>query len=148
MEIAVAEREFTVEAPQQRVWDQLARASLNSVEGMEQIEFIDEENFTAKVRLKLALVSLSVPLKGKILEASPIERLVVALQERVAGGIIELKQKTAFTLLPESEGRTKVVCKAVTEMSTAVLRWALLWKVRSVAEKGLVGIEEQLKKLS
>ena len=71
MDSTIAEREFVIEAPQQRVWPELPRMILNSVEGMEQIEFIDEENFAAKVNLKWAFLSLSVPTRGRILEIAP-----------------------------------------------------------------------------
>ena len=147
MESILDERKFSPRASLPKVWSETAKVVLNSVEGMEQIQFVDEENFTARLNIKVAFISLGVPLKGRLLEASPKEKMVVALSEKMVGGLIQLSQKITINLEPGDEGGTKITCITTSEMP-ALLKLLISWKLRSELVKGFTTMEVKFKKLA
>ncbi len=145
MEIPTTGSEFTVEVTRERVWDLLGRAIFDSLQGMEKMDVIDENNFRAELKAKAFGIPLTMYLTGEMTDILPPEALSVRLTARSKWNLITLVQKITFTSNSAGEGKTTVVCKALVEYLTPLFRWALLGQVKSQAKQIFDGIEEHIK---
>ena len=148
MEILTAERKFTVEATRERVWDLLGRAIFDSLQGLEKMKVIDENNFRAELKTRAFGIPLTMYLRGEMTDILPPETISVRLAVRSKWNLISLVQRVTFTSNSAGEGKTEVVCKALAEDLNPLFRGALLGQVKSQANQILACIEERLKQLA
>ena len=142
----LAERKFTVEAPAQRVWKLLGRVIFDSLE-MEKFHAIDDRNFDALLRVKLAFFDLPMQVKGVMTDITPLKSLTVRLEVKGPGGI-HVNQEVSIALAPANGGKTEVSCRASVERMRALLKPFLLGTMRSVSGKILGSLEERLRQLA
>ncbi|MFC2005903.1 hypothetical protein ACFLVG_02965 [Chloroflexota bacterium] len=148
METLIAEKKFSVEASQERVWDLLGKVILNSLHGLEKMEVMDENNFRAELKARTFGIPLIMRLRGETTDISPPEALSVRLIAKSKWDLITLVQRITFTLNSAGEEKVTLVCKAVAEELSPILRWFFLWPVKSLARQTLESIEERLKQLA
>ena len=148
MSIILAEREFTLAAPQDRVWRLLGKVSLNSLPGMEQMDILDENTFRARLRVKVAFVELFMKVRGDIIDVTPPESFAVKFQMDGPGGVFTLKQTVDFAIRTIDTDRTRVACRAVAEDMGIFFRVALLGQARRFAGATFDAIENRLKELA
>jgi len=115
---------------------------------MERVKILDQDNFSALVRVKAGLFKLKMYLIGEIVEVSPPKSLVVIIKLKSMCAIIQLSQRVIFLLSSVDEGNTEVTCQVVMEkiapfFFTILLRW-----IRAMAEDTLHGIKAYLGQLS
>ena len=147
-ETIIAEREFIIEASQERLWHIIGGVILNSLSGLERVEVLDDNNWQALLRVRLGFVVLNMSLKGEMTDMSPPETLGVRLRARSKGGILQLNQKITITFTPIDEAKTGVTCKATVEGMGTLFRLFLLGRARSFAQSVFHNIEERLKYLA
>ncbi len=104
----IVQRQFVIDAPQQRVWDLLARVIYQCLP-LEKMDIVNERTFNAEVRWNLAFIGLTFHLKGEFIDISPPNFLSCALSMK--RGLIQLGLKVAFTLRPVNHHKTEVVCR-------------------------------------
>lgn len=142
----LAERKFIVEASGQRVWKLLGRVIFDSLE-MERFHAVDDRNFDARLKVKLAFLTLPMQVKGVMTDITPLKSLTVRLE--VEGlGVIHLEQEVTIAMSPAEGGKTEVVCRASLEKMGALLKPFLLGRMRSFSGKILESLEERLRQLA
>lgn len=116
---------------------------------MERVKVLDQDKFRALVRAKVGLFQLKMHLKGEMTEISPPQSLVVAIELRSRGGIIQLSQKVSFSLKAVDEGNTEVSYQVVLEnIVPFFLQPFLRRKATAIAQDTLLGIRTYLEQLS
>ena len=144
-EIETARTTFVIEAPNQRVWNLLGRAIFDSMQGLEQMKVIDENNFRANLKVKVFGIPVVMKIRGETSDITPPERLVTKLGTKGLGGLVSLNQVIYITLKPEGEGKTKIEAWAVAEGLNAMFKIALLGQVKHQAKQIFGTIESRLK---
>jgi len=148
METLLAEKKIAAEASRERVWDLLGTLIFDSLEGLEKMEIIDENNFRAELKAKAFGLPLTWYLRGEMIDISPPQALSVKLAAKSKWNLITVVQKISFTLNSRGEGRSAMVCQAVAEDLTPLIRWVFLGQVKSLAQQIFDSIEDRLKQLA
>jgi len=144
----IGEKDFVVEASRERVWRLIGKVIFSSLPGMEQVEILDENNFRALLRMKVLWVQLSAKLKGEMVDMAPPENFSVNLALEGLGGLLKMKQKVTFTVIPAEKGKTAVNCKATAEKMGILFRALLLGQAQRFARATFEAIEKRLKELA
>ncbi len=148
MEEVIASRKFVVKAPSERVWDLLGGVVMGNLPGLEAMHALDENNFDALMRVKVAFITLPMRLKGQIIaDADHPESLGISLGAKW-GGLVQLSQKVTFTVNPIDKDNTEVVCESIAQGMKPLTRLFLLGRVKSMARTTLQGIEQRLQELA
>lgn len=145
--IMFATRTFIIDASQETVWHLIGRAILESMPGMERMEIIDENNFSAVLRVKMNFIVVNMHLTGEFVNSSPPQLLGVRLRGKSLGGLVQVNQMVSIVLAIVDKGKTEVVCQATMEGLSTLMRMLLLWQARRVAGDIFEGIERRLKQL-
>jgi len=143
--MVIAEKQFIINSSQQRIWELLLKSVLRFMP-FERMRPTSEKSVQALLRVKMGFISLPMDVDVEIVKASPPELLVTILNSRGMGGLINLKQKATFKLIPKDEDKTTVDCKIVAEEIGIIVRMFLLWRVRAIAWDSFQGLEERLNK--
>jgi len=144
----IAEKDFVVEASQERVWRLIGKVIFSSLPGMEQVEILDENNFRALLRMKVLWVQLSMNLKGQMVDVLPPESFSVRLSLEGPGGLFKTDQRVAFAITRVENNKTAVGCKATIENMGFLPRVMLLGQARRFARSTFEAIEKRLKELA
>ena len=147
-ETLIAERKFVIEASQERLWQLIGRVIFSSLQGVERLEIIDENNWQALLRVKLGFIVLNMNLTGEMVDTSPPDTLGVRLRAKSKGGVLQLNQKVTVKFTVIDEAKTEVFCKAIAEGVGPLFRLFLLGRARSFAGGIFDSIEERLKYLA
>ncbi len=147
METFIAEKRLAAEASQERVWDLLGTLIFDSLEGLEKMEIIDENNFRAELKAKAFGLPLTWHLRGEMIDITPPASLSVQLTAKSKGDLITVVQKITFSLDAAGEERTTLTCQAVAVDLPPLMRWVMLGEVRKLAQQIFDTIEERLKQL-
>jgi len=141
--MVIAEKKFIINSSQQRIWELLLKSVLRFMP-FERMRPITEKSVRALLRVKMGFISLPMDVEVEIVEASAPELLVTVLNSKGMGGLINLKQRATFKLVPVDENKTEVDCNIVAEEMGIIVRIFLLWRVRTVARDSFQGLEERL----
>ena len=87
--IALAEREFIVNANPDRVWRLIGKVIFSVLPGMESMEILDENNFRALLRVKMIGAEWVLKLRGEMVDISPPESFSVRLLLEGLGGLVK-----------------------------------------------------------
>ena len=148
-ELALAQSEFVVKAPIDRVWSLMGRVITSTMPGLERMKPVDESNFRAILRVKVAFISIPMRLLGQVGGGGyETGTLTVNLKAKGMGGIIKLNQKVKFTITAVNEDETEVGCEAVAEDLDLLSRVLLLGIVRKMGKDILAKIEKRLKQIA
>ena len=147
METLIAEKKLAADASRERIWDLLGTLIFDSLEGLEKMEIIDENNFRAELKAKAFGFPLTWHLKGEMTDIYPPETLSVRLTAKSKGSLITVVQKITFSLDDAGEGQTTMVCRAVAENLAPYLRWVFLGQVKTLAQQIFDSMAERLKQL-
>ena len=138
----IAESEFTIDSPQERVEELLMKAMISALQP-EGMDASDERSFVAMVRAKIGPIGLPLDMVGEVV--SPTNPMEFMIKFRGQGGIIWLNQKATFTLTPINEGKTEVMCQVDAEGMATLLKTLLMWRIRSFANEILQSFETRLR---
>ncbi len=147
METIIAQKRIPAEASRERVWDLLGTLIFDSLEGLEKMEIIDENNFRAELKAKAFGLPLTWHLRGEMIEISPPESLSVQLTAKSKGDLITMVQKITFHLQSAGEEGTTLICQAVAKDLPPLMRWVMLGEVKKLAQQIFDTVEERLKQL-
>ena len=147
METFIAEKKLAAEASHERVWDLLGTLIFDSLEGLEKMEIIDENNFRAELKAKAFGLPLTWHLRGEMIDISPPTSLSVQLTAKSKWDLIMVGQKITFSLDAAGEERTTLTCRAVAVDLPPLIRWVMLGEVKKLAQQIFDTIEERLKQL-
>ena len=147
METFIAEKRLAAEASPERVWDLLGTLIFDSLEGLEKMEIIDENNFRAELKAKAFGLPLTWHLRGEMIDISPPASLSVKLIAKSKWDLITVVQKITFSLEAVGEGETTLTCRAMAEDLPPLMRWAMLGEVKKLTQQIFDTIEERLKQL-
>lgn len=148
MSTLIAEKNFAVAAPRERVWRLIGKVIFGILPGMEKVEILDENSFRAILRMKVLGVRLIMRLKGEMVDVSPPESFSVILLLEGPGGLFKAKQKVTFAMTPVENGKTSVACKATIENMEPLPRLLLLGQAQRFANSTFAAIEKRLKELA
>jgi len=148
MSIDIAEKNFAVEASQERVWRLIGKVIFSSLPGLENVEILDENSFRAILRMKVLGVQWSMKLRGEMVDISPPESFSVKLFIESPGGLFTMEQKVTFTMTVVDKSKTAVACKATADSMGILFRALLLGQARRFARSTFEAIEKRLKELA
>ena len=148
MKIQIARSKYVIEAARERVWGLLPFSIFNGVEGIEKISVLSEKVFRAEMPIRLSFIRLKAHLSGKIMDIHEPETLAVALEAKVIGGLIQVKQNIVFTLNSSHVDETEVSCEVVANGIGPIFRWILLKRAQATGQTTLDNIEKYLKRLA
>ena len=150
METLIAEKNLNAETSQERLWDLLGTLIFDSLEGLEKMEIIDENNFRAELKAKAFGIPLTWYLRGEMIDISPPQALSVKLIAKSKWNMITVVQKITFHLHSVGEGKSTMGCVAVAEAEDLppLIRWVFLGQVKSLAQQIFDSIEDRLKQLA
>jgi len=140
----IAERKFSINSSQQRIWDLLLKAVLSSMP-FERMQVQSEKNVRALLKAKAWFISLPMDVEIEIVGISPPESLVSVLKAKGMKGIIWLKQSSNFTLRPINESQTEVACTVEDGGMATILRMFMSGQVKAFTNDALNKVEERLK---
>ncbi len=144
MKAPIVQRQFVIEASQQRVWDLLGRTVYGCLP-LEKMNIVNETTAYAVLRWRLGFISLPLDLKLELVDISPPGLLGSKIW--VKKQVIQLVAlKVTFTLRPVNKGRTEVVCTAMEEGGGTILRWLLGGQQRSFTEGMFDSIRARLER--
>ena len=143
--MVIAEKNFVINSSQKRIWELLLKSVLRFMP-FERIRPKSEKSVQALLKVKMGFITLPMDVEVDIVEASAPEKLVTILNSKGMGGLINLKQKATFQLIPAGEDKTTVDCHIEAEKIGILVRLFLLWRVKSVARDSFQGLEERLNK--
>jgi hypothetical protein len=144
----IATRKFVIEASSDRVWSLMGRVIFGSLP-LESMQLIDENNFTALLRVPILSTSIAMRLRGQIVaDSSHPGSLSVLLIARKARGLIRLDQKVTLATMPAGEGKTEVVCESIAQGMSIAFRVFLLGKAKRMARSTLESIERRFKSIA
>ncbi len=141
----IAEKRLAAEASRERVWNLLGTLIFDSLEGLEKMEIIDENNFRAELKARAFGLPMTWHLRGEMIDISPPSSLSVRLTAKSQGDLITVLQKITFRLDGAGEGQTILTCQAVAEDLPPLLRWVMLGEVKKLAQQIFDTIEDRLK---
>ena len=144
----LAQKDFVVNAPRERVWRLIGKVIFSVLPGMENMEILDENNFRAILRIKMMGSEWPLKLKGEMVDISPPESFSVKLFLEGVGGIVKAGQKVSIAMIPVEETKTSVACKATLEEMGGLPRALFSGQARSFARTTFEAIEKRLKELA
>lgn len=144
----LAERKFTIDASQERVWNLLGRVIFRSLPGLERIQIKDQDRFSALLRVTLGLITLNMDVNAEMVDISPPQSLAVVLHMKGVGGMVRLNQKVMFALSPVHQNKTEVSSTAMGERAGPVFRIIFMRRAKSFAHDIFRSIEERLRQLA
>jgi hypothetical protein len=147
MDKVIASKKFVVDASLERVWGLMGRVIINNLRGLEQMQMIDENNFSALLRVKMAFIGIPMRLRGQVVGGS-VGALAVLLKAKGMCGMVKLDQKVAFTATQISEGKTEIICESVAQGLNFLLSIFIMGMVKSMAKDTLDRIEKRLKQIA
>jgi carbon monoxide dehydrogenase subunit G len=147
-EVILAQRKFTIDASQERVWNLLGKVIFDSLPGLERIQIKDQDRFSALFTVKLGLITLSMDVNAEIVDISPPQSLAVVLRMKGVGGMFRLNQRVIFALSSVNHGKTAVTSKALGEKLGFLFRIMFMRKAKSFAHDIFRSIEERLEQLA
>jgi carbon monoxide dehydrogenase subunit G len=139
-----ASRNFEVDAPQARVWRLIGKVIFSCLPGMEEIDVVDEMNFRAFQRMKIAFIEVRMRVKGEIVDITPPRSLAVNLTVEGPRGLVKMKQKVTIGMAATGEGRTAVTCKATAGAMSGLMGWLLLSQARPFVQAMFEAMEKRL----
>jgi carbon monoxide dehydrogenase subunit G len=142
--IDIGERKFVVEAPQQRIWDILLRATMRLLP-FERCNIQSDTEFSAILKMKVAFIKLPMNVEMKLVEIVPPEKMNTVLKAKGMGGLAWINQRSTFKLTPIDEGKTEVYAKIFAESMAPILRMFFLPIVKNFARDSFKSLEERLK---
>jgi carbon monoxide dehydrogenase subunit G len=148
MNTEIASRNFVVDASQERVWRLMGKVILNSLPGMEEVEILDERNFHAFLRVKIAWLGLTMKLKGEIVDMVPPDSLVVNIALEGLRGLFRMNQKVTIDITSIDQRRTAVACKAMAEGIGILFQRLFLGQARHFGQSTFASIEKRLQELA
>ncbi len=140
----VGERKFIVDAPRQRIWDLLLRATMRLMP-FERCNIRSQAEFTALLRMKVGPIKLPMQVEIKIVDIVPPDSLNTRLNAKSMGGIVWIIQKATFKLSSIDEGRTEVDAKAFIEGMSPIIKLFFLPMVKGFVNDSYKLLEERLK---
>ena len=144
----LAQKDFVVNAPRERVWRLIGKVIFSVLPGMENMEILDENNFRALLRVKMIGVEWALKLRGEMVDTSPPESFSVKLFLEGVGGLVKTGQKVSFAMTPAEGGKTSVACKATADEMGFLPRTLFSGQARSFARSTFEAIEKRLKELT
>ncbi len=144
----LAGREFIVNATPDRVWRLIGKVIFSVLPGMESMEILDENNFRARLRVKMMGFEWVLKLKGEMADISPPESFSVRLLLEGMGGLVKADQKVALAMTPVENGKTSVACRATMGDMGFLQRVLLTGQARGFARQTFGAIEKRLKELA
>jgi len=142
--ITIGERKFVIDAPQERIWDLLLRATLRLLP-FERCKIQSDTEFSAVLKMKVAFITLPMQVEMKLVDIVPPETMNTLLKAKGMGGIAWINQRSTFKLTSIDEGKTEVEAKIVAEGMAPILRAFFLPMVKSFAGDSFKNLEERLK---
>jgi len=142
--ITIGERKFIVDAPRQRIWDLLLRATLRLVP-FERCDIKSDTEFNAILKMKVAFISLPMQVEMKLEDIVPPEKMNTLLKAKGMGGLAWINQRSTFTLKAVGEDKTEVTATIVAESMAPLLKMFFLPMVKSFAGDSFKSLEERLK---
>ncbi|MFC1971117.1 hypothetical protein ACFLV0_04200 [Chloroflexota bacterium] len=139
----VTEKQFTIDAPQQRVW-KLLGSSIFQCLPLEEMHAPNQTTFYAILRWRLRFTSIPLNLKGKLVDIVEPSSLGAIIW--VKRGVVNLGMKITFILRPVNEGKTEVVCSATEESRGIIVRIMRRWG-RIFAENAFSSIQARLEQI-
>lgn len=140
-----AQSQFTVDAPQQRVWNLLGRVIYQCLP-LEKMDVVNEKVLYAELRWKLAFVALRFHIRVEFVDISPPNLFVCLISVRK--GIIQLSLRVIFALRPVNQQKTEVTCTAAEEGKAGMLqRWATRRQQQNFAENIFDSMKARLEQL-
>jgi len=136
------QKQFTIEAPQNRVWELLGRGIYRCLP-LEKMDIINETTFRAVLKWKLSLINIPLNVRVVLEDIFPPSLLGALIQ--VKKGIIDQTMKVAFSLNEVDEGKTEVICTA-TGKGGAILGGLLRRQQRSFTEGMFDSIKARLER--
>lgn len=117
----IGNKQFTIEAPQSRVWELLGRAIYRCLP-LEQMEVSSHTTFRAVLRWRLAFIAIPLRVKVVLAEISPPNLLAALIEVRKS--VINQTMKVTFNLRPLDESKTEVSCRALRD-SGGLIAWLM-----------------------
>ncbi len=142
------ERNFEVQASQERVWRLIGKVIFSSLPGLERMEILDESNFRGVLRIQILGVQITLKLKGRMLDMQPPDSFSVQLLLEGPAGMFKADQRVAFTMTPVEAERTGVACEAVIDEIGFLAGLLVKGQARSFARSTFEAIEKRLKELA
>ena len=142
------ERNFVVDASQERVWRLIGKVIFSSLPGLERMEILDENNFRSLLITRVMGAQVTLKLKGEMVDVEPPDSFSVKLSLEGPGGMFKADQKVSFAMTPIDATKTRVACKAVMEQMGLLPGLLLTSQARSFARSTFEAIEKRLKELA
>jgi carbon monoxide dehydrogenase subunit G len=144
----LAQKDFVVNAPRERVWRLIGKVVFSVLPGMENMEILDENNFRAILRVRMMGFEWPLKLRGEMTDISPPESFSVKLFLEGVGGLVKAGQKVSIAMTPAEGSKTSVACKATLEEMGFLPRTLFSGQARSFARTTFEAIEKRLKELA
>ena len=142
MKAPIVQRQFVIEASQQRVWDLLGRTIYRCLP-LEKMNIVNETTAYAVLRWRLGFISLPLNLKLELVDISPPSLLGSKIW--VKKRAIQLASlKVEFTLRPIDKDKTEVICTGMEEDRGTIAGWLVRGQQRSFAEDMFDSIKARL----
>ena len=138
------EKQFVLNAPQERVWGLLGGAIYQCLPA-EKVDIINEWLFNAELKLRFGFVRIPLKLKVELTDINPPGSLSTKIWIRM--GIIQFIMAVTFMLRQADGEKTEVIGMAKDEGRQAIWRWVLLKQRRDFAENVFDSVEARLKQL-
>jgi len=127
-----AQRQFTVRAPQPRVWDLLAMVIYQELP-LEQVDIVSLDRFRALLKWRAGFINFPLHVEGRLIDTlRPESYGCIILVKR---GPIQMDVKVAMRLKALDQDRTEVLCSATIEGKETLMGLALRGLQRNFALK-------------
>ena len=106
------EQTFSINAPQQEVWDFVKDTSKMApcIPGCEGIEVVDEKHFKAKIKIKVGPISARFNLDIEILEENPPSEIISRTRGDEGTRASTISADNTVRLTANEDGSTEVYC--------------------------------------
>lgn len=118
----IAQRQFVIDASQQKVWDLLATVVFQELP-LEKVDIVGLDSFNAVLQLRMAFFSFPFDVKGKMVDVSSPDSLGCVIL--VKKGPIRLGVNASFALKRIDESKVEVICTAKEVGKSTILGWGL-----------------------
>jgi carbon monoxide dehydrogenase subunit G len=148
-ELILAQSKFVIKAPLDRVWSLMGRVITSTMPGLERMKLIDESNFRAVMKVKVAFITIPMQLLGHISGGGyDTGILIVSLKAKGMKGLVKLNQRVKFTITVLNDNEIEVGCQSIAEGLGFLSRLLLLGMVKKMGKDILVRIEKRLKQIA
>ena len=108
------EQTFSINAPQQEVWDFVKDTSKMApcIPGCEEIEVIDEKHFKAKIKIKVGPISAKFKLDIEILEENPPSEIISKTRGDEGTRASTISADNIVRLSTKRDGTTEEYCQS------------------------------------